>query len=75
MEWIAPMAPYLRHVHLHNNLGDWDLHSSLGEGSIPMQQVLAVLLEQCPASTWTIENQDCAPSLAWLVQQGYLSEE
>ena len=75
MEWIAPMAPYLRHVHLHNNLGDWDLHSSLGEGSIPMQQILAALLEQCPASTWTIENQDCAPSLAWLAQQGYLSEE
>ena len=75
MEWIAPMAPYLRHVHLHNNLGDWDLHSSLGEGSIPMQQILAALLEQCPEATWTIENQDCAPSLAWLVQQGYLSEE
>ena len=75
MEWIAPMAPYLRHVHLHNNLGDWDLHSSLGEGSIPMQQIPAALLEQCPEATWTIENQDCAPSLAWLVQQGYLSEE
>ena len=75
MEWIAPMAPYLRHVHLHNNLGDWDLHSSLGDGEILMQQILAALLEQCPASTWTIENQDCAPSLAWLAQQGYLSEE
>ena len=75
LDWIAPMAPYLRHVHLHNNLGDWDLHSSLGEGSIPMQQILAALLEQCPASTWTIENQDCAPSLAWLARQGYLSEE
>ena len=23
LDWIAPMAPYLRHVHLHNNLGDW----------------------------------------------------
>ena len=75
MEWIVPMAPYLRHVHLHNNLGDWDLHSSLGDGEILMQQILAALLEQCPASTWTIENQDCAPSLAWLAQQGYLSEE
>ena len=40
-----------------------------------MQQILAALLEQCPASTWTIENQDCTPSLAWLVRQGYLSEE
>ena len=40
-----------------------------------MQQILAALLEQCPEATWTIENQDCAPSLAWLVQQGHLSEE
>lgn len=40
-----------------------------------MQQVLTVLREQCPEATWTIENQDCAPSLAWLAQQGYLSEE
>ena len=21
LEWIAPMSPWLRHVHLHNNLG------------------------------------------------------
>ena len=75
MEWIAPMAPYLRHVHLHNNVGDWDLHSSLGDGEILMQQILAALLEQCPASTWTIENQDCAPSIDWLRQKGYLGDE
>ncbi len=30
LDWIAPMAPWLRHVHLHNNDGDWDLHDALG---------------------------------------------
>ena len=40
-----------------------------------MQQILAALLEQCPASTWTIENQDCAPSIDWLRQKGYLGDE
>ena len=75
MEWIAPMAPWLRHVHLHNNAGDWDLHDPLGKGNIPMEQVLDTLLETCPAATYTIENQDCAPSLDWLARQGYLEEQ
>lgn len=75
MEWIAPMAPWLRHVHLHNNAGDWDLHDPLDRGSIPMEQVLDALLETCPAATYTIENQDCAPSLDWLARQGYLEEQ
>ena len=74
LAWIAPMAPWLRHVHLHNNAGDWDLHDPLGKGTIPMEQVLDTLLEQCPAATYTIENQDCAPSLDWLAQRGYLEE-
>lgn len=74
LAWIAPMAPWLLHVHLHNNAGDWDLHDPLGKGTIPMEQVLDTLLEQCPAATYTIENQDCAPSLDWLAQRGYLEE-
>ena len=74
LAWIAPMAPWLRHIHLHNNLGAWDLHDPLGQGTIPMEQVLDTLLEQCPAATFTIENQDCAPSLDWLAQRGYLEE-
>ena len=59
---------------LHNNRGDWDLHDPLGQGDIPMAQVLDTLLDVCPAATYTIENQDCAPSLTWLAEQGYLEE-
>ena len=40
----------------------------------PMAQVLDTLLDVCPAATYTIENQDCAPSLTWLAEQGYLEE-
>lgn len=50
LDWIAPMAPWLRHVHLHNNDGDWDLHDALGQGMIPMPDILAALAEQCPAA-------------------------
>ena len=39
-----------------------------------MAHVLDTLLDGCPAATYTIENQDCAPSLTWLAEQGYLEE-
>lgn len=72
LDWIGPMAPWLRHVHLHNNPGDMDRHGALGEGSIPMEAVLDRLLEVCPQATMTLENRDCAPSLLWLRERGYL---
>lgn len=74
LDWIAPLSPWLRHVHIHNNFGDWDLHNPLGEGNIPMEQVLDALLTACPTATFTIENMNCAPSLDWLAAQGYLGE-
>ena len=69
-EWIASMAPWLKHVHLHNNTGDRDLHLPLNEGTIDMASLLDVLLET--VATFTIENQTCAPSLDWLYERGYL---
>lgn len=71
LEWVAPMAPWLRHVHLHNNAGHDDLHDPLGQGTLAMEQVLDTILELCPAATFTLENQDCGPSLDWLRQHGY----
>ena len=71
LEWVAPMAPWLRHVHLHNNAGHDDLHDPLGQGTLAMEQVLDTILELCPAATFTLENQDCGPSLAWLREHRY----
>ena len=68
------MSPWLRHVHLHNNEGDADLHQPLGEGSIPMEAVLDAVLREAPEATFTIENQDCLPSLVWLAEKGYIEE-
>lgn len=69
MEWIAPMAPWLRHFHLHNNAGQDDLHDALGAGSIPMAQLLDTALRLCPEADFTIETQDCAASLRWLEEE------
>ena len=49
-------------------------HDALGQGMIPMPDILAALAEQCPAADYTIENQNCEPSLRWLCARGYLEE-
>ena len=72
MGWIAPMAPYLRHVHLHNNKGEMDTHSPLGQGKIPMEAVLDQIITCSPEATFTIENQDCRDSVKFLLEKGYL---
>ena len=70
--WVAPMAPYLRHVHLHSNEGDTDLHGALGTGTVPMGDVIDAVLRAAPQATFTIENQNALPSLQWLARQGYI---
>ena len=39
-----------------------------------MPDILTALAEQCPAADYTIENQNCEPSLRWLFARGYLEE-
>lgn len=72
LEWLAPMAPWLRHFHLHNNRGGDDLHAPLGEGTIPMAELLAAAQRLCPSASFTLESQDCAASLRWLKEHGEL---
>lgn len=72
LSWVEPMAPYLRHVHLHNNEGEMDTHSALGQGKIPMEAVLDRILARSPEATFTIENQDCRDSVRYLLEKGYL---
>ena len=42
-----------------------------GLAQAAMEQVLDTILELCPAATFTLENQDCGPSLVWLREHGY----
>ena len=72
MEWIDPMAPYLKHVHLHNNLGKKDMHASLNEGTIPMEALIDRIVSLAPNATFTIENQHSLHSLEWLASLGYI---
>ncbi|MBQ1281742.1 MAG: sugar phosphate isomerase/epimerase [Oscillospiraceae bacterium] len=72
LDWIEPMLPWLRHVHLHSNEGGWDIHAPLGSGTVPAGAALDLLLDRAPAATFTIENMDCRDSLRWLEEHGYL---
>ena len=50
MEWVEACGPYLRHLHLHNNAGGWDLHDPLERGTVPMEAVLV----EAPARKFTL---------------------
>ena len=70
--WIDAAAPYLSHVHIHNNNGLTDLHAPLGEGVMDMAAVIDRIESACPSATYTIENISAAASIQWLRDQQYL---
>ena len=74
-QWLTAEAPYLMHVHIHNNEGDRDLHSPLGKGSIPMESLICEALSLCPGATFTLENMHAAGSVDWLIEKGFLNIE
>ena len=53
--WIQTMAPYLKHMHLHDNDGVADQHLGLGVGSIPWSELFAGLELLDLAPTFTLE--------------------
>jgi sugar phosphate isomerase/epimerase len=70
--WIDTLAPYLGHVHIHNNDGAADRHRPLGEGGIDMRSVLDRILSLVPEATFTVENMLAAPSIDWLRTNDYI---
>lgn len=66
LDWVKAFAPYLSHLHLHNNDGTWDHHKNLSEGTIPMEEVLDLLDELAPSASITFENvDDSEESILW----------
>ena len=67
VKWMETMGPYLGHMHLHNNDGSWDWHKNLGEGNIPIEEILTIADELAPEASITIENiDDTEQSVIWL---------
>lgn len=54
LQWAENLAPYVTHVHVHDNCGDRDSHIGLGKGNLPWKEVLSFLPEN-EQRTWTVE--------------------
>lgn len=73
VEWIRSAGSRISYAHLHDNDGGADQHLPLGQGTIPLADVLAALETHAPAASWSLEA-DAGPSLAWLRAHGYRRE-
>ena len=68
--WIEALGPKIRHLHLHNNDGNHDLHQALTEGTLDMEEILCAVDACCPPeTTLTIESRDCHDSIHWLLER------
>ena len=65
-DWLELWAPYLSHLHIHNNDGSRDAHNALNEGTIPIKELLLQAQHLCPDATYTLELMNDAPSVVWL---------
>jgi len=70
--WIDAAAPFLAHVHVHNNYGDTDAHNAPQEGTVDMAAALGRIASACPEATFTLECRDDEKALAWLESRSLL---
>ena len=73
-DWLKACAPYLSHVHLHNNDGIHDLHAPLFEGAMDIAALLKQLGALCSDASVTLELSSCRKSVEWLVRQNLLED-
>ena len=67
-QWLERCAPWISHLHLHNNDGTRDAHDALFQGTIPMKEILNLAGELCPKATFTLELPDGESSVRELME-------
>ena len=60
LEWAETLAPWIRHVHVHDNDGTRDAHLALGDGTVGFDQIAGVLPKD---ASFTIECSRIDPVL------------
>jgi len=53
--WIVNLRDYIGHFHLHNNYGEQDNHNGLIQGTINMDKILQVIIENCLNANFNLE--------------------
>lgn len=72
-EWLEVLAPYLGHLHIHNNDGTYDFHKPIFDGIVDMEKFLDKAIKLCETdTTFTIESLEGLSSMEWLKVRGYL---
>ncbi|MEA3545460.1 MAG: sugar phosphate isomerase/epimerase family protein [Thermodesulfobacteriota bacterium] len=56
LDWLNTTAPYLQHLHLHDNHGEHDEHLAIGRGNVPFSTLFEWLKATDIAPTMTLEN-------------------
>ena len=56
LTWLNETAPYLKHMHLHDNHGERDEHLAVGQGSVPFSTLFEWLKTAESPPTITLEN-------------------
>ena len=73
-KWIEVLGSYIGHFHIHNNRGDGDTHSPLGDGILDFHSIFSAADANCtPEVTFTVESREALPSVKWLINEGYLN--
>ena len=72
LKWLEACAPYIYHYHIHNNSADFDSHSALCDGTIPMKELLTAAAELTPDATKALEVLEAAPSVNWLIENEFI---
>lgn len=61
--WIDRLGNYLHHMHLHNNLGDQDAHSSLLNGSLDFGKIFETLRKNNLTPNLAVEVFNADPAI------------
>jgi len=56
VDWLNLTAPYLKHLHLHDNHGERDEHLAIGQGYVPFSTLFEWLKSREHPPTMTLEN-------------------
>lgn len=56
LTWLNETAPYLKHMHLHDNHGERDEHLAVGQGSVPFSILFEWMKTTASPPTVTLEN-------------------
>lgn len=73
-EWIKILKRYIKHMHIHNNLGDRDTHLGINKGEIDIMEILDIMKEKDITVSLEIADLDqLKESLDILYQNGFIS--